>query len=336
MRRVPSRARRPVRIVIFIAMLGMGSVTALASGAPAVAAPRVSSSRSLEWADDSPLLGIGSTGAAVESWQAAMNTWLDVVTPNDPFRLATDGVYGRLTDSVTRRFQFSQGLPIDGLVGPVTRAAYLSAPELVASGRTPVAHEPVLAPGDRGDAVAAWQAAVNRWAAAAGAPFGPLAVDGVYGPATEAATRQFQQAQAITVDGLVGPETQAALASAPALVNASSRPPGAASPTPTEAPSAPVASPAAGICSVDDAPIVEIVLAPDVPSPRCVTMSGAHRLRIVNDGAATTVALGDMRLDLAAGASATSPQPVGTYVGAGVHTLDVDRYGGSGPEVRTH
>ena len=329
------RGRVPVRIVVFIAMLGMGSVTALASGTPTVAAPGVSSSRSLEWADDSPLLGIGSTGAAVESWQAAMNTWLDVVTPDDPFRLATDGVYGRLTDSVTRRFQFSQGLPVDGLVGPVTRAAYLSAPELVASGRSPVAHEPVLAPGDRGDAVAAWQAAVNRWAAAADAPFGPLAVDGVYGPATEAATRQFQQAQAITVDGLVGPETQAALASAPALVNVSSS-------SDCRVADAHRSAFCAGHVTrrrdllVDDAPIVEIVLAPDVPSPRCVTMSGDHRLRIVNDGAATTVALGDMRLDLAAGASVTSPQPVGAYVGAGDHTMDVERYGGSGPEVRTH
>jgi peptidoglycan hydrolase-like protein with peptidoglycan-binding domain len=107
----------------------------------------------------------------------------------------------------------------------VTRAGYLSAPELVAAGRSPVAHQPFLAPGERGEAVAAWQQDLNRWSAAAGAAFGRLTVDGGYGPATEQATRELQHAQSITVDGLAGPETRAALASAPALVNVSPLPP---------------------------------------------------------------------------------------------------------------
>ena len=77
----------------------------------------------LSWATDAPVLGIGATGQAVQTWQSAMNRWLQVVSPDDEFRLEVDGDYGRLTDSVTRRFQFAQGLPVDGLVGLVTRAA---------------------------------------------------------------------------------------------------------------------------------------------------------------------------------------------------------------------
>ena len=329
MRRHPTRARvgRRLALLACTAVLGMATLTIAAS--PVAAGTTPDPQTPLSWAEDAPLLGIGATGAAVQTWQAAMNAWLEVVSRADKFRLVVDGVYGPLSDSVTRRFQFSQGLPVDGLVGPVTRAAYLSAPELVAAGRTPVAHEPSLGPGDRGDAVAAWQAALNRWATAAGTSAGPLTVDGAYGPETEQATRTFQQTQGITVDGLVGPETRAALASAPALVNRSPLGP----PTPEPAPPS-ASTPAAGICSVDEAAVVEIVLAPDVATPRCVEMAADHRLRVVNQGDATRVALGAWQLDLDPGATVTSPLPVRVYAAPGVHTLRVARYGGSGPDVR--
>ena len=40
-----------------------------------------------------------------------------------------------------------------------------------------------------------------------------LAEDGIFGPKTQAAVRQFQRQQGLTVDGIVGPKTQAALTS---------------------------------------------------------------------------------------------------------------------------
>jgi peptidoglycan hydrolase-like protein with peptidoglycan-binding domain len=38
-----------------------------------------------------------------------------------------------------------------------------------------------------------------------------LAIDGVFGPKTDAAVRHFQQSKGLTVDGVVGPQTWAAL-----------------------------------------------------------------------------------------------------------------------------
>jgi peptidoglycan hydrolase-like protein with peptidoglycan-binding domain len=39
----------------------------------------------------------------------------------------------------------------------------------------------------------------------------PIAVDGTYGPRTEAAVRDFQAANQLEVDGITGPDTQQAL-----------------------------------------------------------------------------------------------------------------------------
>ena len=41
--------------------------------------------------------------------------------------------------------------------------------------------------------------------------YGPLQVDGAYGPKTEAAVKRFQKAMRLTVDGIVGPKTLSAL-----------------------------------------------------------------------------------------------------------------------------
>ncbi len=258
-----------------------------------------------------------------------MNEWLAAAVPDDPYRLELDGSYGPLTDSITRRFQAISGLPVDGIVGPVTRAALLSSPALIASGAGPAAREPSVELGDRGDAVATWQRDLDVWFQATGAEPGGVAVDGVFGPATADATRSFQQSQGVTIDGIVGPETRAALLSAPALANAAKVPPSPDT-TVTMAPS----RPAAGVCASADTTIVEIHLGPDAPMPRCIVVAGRlHWLRIVNDGAATRVTLGSFTAELEAGATITTDLPVRSYVDLGSRTLVVARYGDSGPDV---
>ena len=74
-----------------------------------------------------------------------------------------------------------------------------------------IAHTPpgtgtqLLRKGDRSAAVATWQwrlhLALDR----------QLDVDEIFGPATEAATRDFQQQQGLSVDGIVGPSSRAAM-----------------------------------------------------------------------------------------------------------------------------
>jgi peptidoglycan hydrolase-like protein with peptidoglycan-binding domain len=66
-----------------------------------------------------------------------------------------------------------------------------------------MADEP-LAEGAQGDAVKALQTALNAKGAT-------LAVDGVFGPHTAKAVKNFQTDNALHVDGVVGPETEKAL-----------------------------------------------------------------------------------------------------------------------------
>lgn len=75
----------------------------------------------------------------------------------------------------------------------------------------------VLREGDRGADVATWQHLLNEVRDT------PVGVDGVFGPETLRATRDFQRAADLTVDGVVGPQTRSAMAaSAPSLASARS------------------------------------------------------------------------------------------------------------------
>ena len=65
--------------------------------------------------------------------------------------------------------------------------------------------QPTISPGATGKAVRRAQRAIRR------TPDLGLVVDGIFGPGTEKAVKEFQQGAGLVVDGIVGPQTWNAL-----------------------------------------------------------------------------------------------------------------------------
>jgi hypothetical protein len=89
--------------------------------------------------------------------------------------------------------------------------------------------------------------------------------------------------------------------------------------------------PAAGICEPAGEDPVTFVIGSDVASPRCARVAGWQRVRLVNDAAPSTVVLGAVTLEMAAGETVTLDWPVGERLQPGVHVIHVSIYGGTGP-----
>lgn len=110
------------------------------------------------------------------------------------------GAYGEATTEAVRSFQSQRGLAQDGICGPDTWSTLVEASYRLGD-RLLYLRRPML----RGDDVAALQ----RRLGALG--FDPGRVDGIFGPETEAALREFQRNVAITTDGVCGPDVLASL-----------------------------------------------------------------------------------------------------------------------------
>ena len=101
-------------------------------------------------------------------------------------------------------------------------------------------------------------------------------------------------------------------------------------------------SPAAGTCGNSYNGIAEVVLNPDVPSPRCIIVKDTDHLRVENNfDVAVDVGDGSETLfTLQPGGSDTGMKALGGFWATGVHRLRITNaathavlYGGSGPEV---
>jgi N-acetylmuramoyl-L-alanine amidase len=136
------------------------------------------------------LLRSGSTGDAVRDLQQRLAAAGFVPLGEDA------GSFGPATEASVRAFQDERGIRVDGIVGPETWAA------LVESGfalgdRLLYERRPNL----RGDDVAELQHRLNALGFDAGR------ADGILGPETATAIREFQRNTGLSVDGIVGPET---------------------------------------------------------------------------------------------------------------------------------
>jgi hypothetical protein len=108
-----------------------------------------------------------------------------------------DGVAGPVTRAATKRFQRRHHLVPDGIAGPRTRAA------LGRWGRHELGQRG-LRRGNRGWDVAELQFLLRRNGIS-------ISLDGIFGPATEAAVIGSQRGAGLAIDGVVGPQTLAVL-----------------------------------------------------------------------------------------------------------------------------
>ncbi|EDY47753.1 peptidoglycan recognition protein I-beta [Streptomyces clavuligerus] len=113
-------------------------------------------------------------------------------------KLVVDGVWGPLTDGGVRWLQQRVGVAADGLWGPATEQAYAAYTGGGSGGGGGGGMTSVRS-------VAAQQRAVNDLGRTP-----QLAVDGVWGPSTDAGVRWLQQRVGVAADGLWGPATEAA------------------------------------------------------------------------------------------------------------------------------
>lgn len=142
----------------------------------------------------------------------------------------TTGYYDPITQDAVIRFQRASYLDDDGVVGPATRSALLGSPGFISDrplsvpSLPPLGNSPpppsirddfstarfeqnrrteisILRRGDRGSAVRDLQRRLSRRG------FNPGPIDGVFGPQTERAVRQFQRAIGLFPDGVAGSRT---------------------------------------------------------------------------------------------------------------------------------
>jgi peptidoglycan hydrolase-like protein with peptidoglycan-binding domain len=159
-----------------------------------------------------PILAPGDRGGEVATWQAT----LDFVFEQHPRlnppgvraflhrhgELQQDGVFGPLTEGLTRLYQQVAGLPPTGRVGTPEWKWWIGS-EITCCG----AGYPTLWEGERSPYVTWWQISLNRWFSRNDPSARKLIPDGVFGPLTKQATMTFQQSSRIRVDGIAGPDS---------------------------------------------------------------------------------------------------------------------------------
>ena len=134
-----------------------------------------------------PTISIGSTGKDVRRLQRIF-VMTKVLGPSN-----ITGTFDSTTEQAVKDFQQGEGLTVDGIVGPITWQALPADP-----------NTPLLARGASGSVVTALQKGLKKYSTPA---TDPGAVDGDFGPKTEAAVKAYQQDRGVPADGIVGDQT---------------------------------------------------------------------------------------------------------------------------------
>ena len=162
-------------------------------------------------------LRVGSRGADVRLMQSYLNV-IRTAHPSIP-RLAEDGIFGPITESAVIAFQRAFGLVDDGIIGPITWNRIVEQYGVVTGGGTPTVppkHPPYpgtpLRVGSRGENVRLMQQLLSDLRRIHPSLLA-IAVDGIFGPQTQAAVVAFQRLFGLTPDGIIGPITWNAITS---------------------------------------------------------------------------------------------------------------------------
>ncbi len=162
------------------------------------------------------VLRLGNFGNDVRTVQSRLNR-ISANYPAIPKITPIDGVFGISTENAVKEFQRIFDLTQDGLVGPSTwykilqiyggvkRLSELSS-EGITLGEISSQIPDVLSPGDEGIFVREFQYFLNVLGENLDI-IPAVAIDGIFGPATEDAVRAFQRAYGLPVTGIVDEET---------------------------------------------------------------------------------------------------------------------------------
>lgn len=170
-------------------------------------APNGDNQTTIEGAWPGVVLRVGSTGSDVKRMQFYLNTVARFNTSIPT--VSEDGIFGAATERAVKAFQTEAGLTDDGLVGRATWDALYSEYKSIESDINTDQQYPGQYPGQsfqqgsRGNYVRT----IQFWLSIVSTKYSSVpsvTADGIFGAATTAAVRAFQQYFGLTVDGIVG------------------------------------------------------------------------------------------------------------------------------------